>query len=434
MITQIKLTNFKCFRGENTFALSSFNLLTGINGKGKSTLLQSLLLMKQTVEYNQYSNNIILNGSCVQLGSFEDIKNSFAGSNEVIKFEFTFSRFPGYTFEENLSYTFKPDEKDDYVALITEHQEAQIINYDDEEEAEKTRVIEVILAGNFFYTVSVFEGHGHKNLKHQFNFSSPFQGLKLERDLREKGTYGHGQGENYTFYTFKFISADRIGPQNFYGRQNAHFNEVGTRGENTASVLYLKRESSVSDKLYLGANANTLLQQVEEWLNYIFEGAKINIKSESSVILISYNTKTGSERRYKPANVGFGYSYILPIVVAGLIATPGHILIIENPEAHLHPSAQHRLTRFLAKIASTGVQIFVESHSEHILNALRICTIEHENSEKILNNTDVSILYFQDKDEQSCVQIPIDNKGGIDEWPNGFFDQTDKDFKILFGF
>ena len=149
--------------------------------------------------------------------------------------------------------------------------------------------------------------------------------------------------------------------------------------------------------------------------------------------MISYNTKQGRER-YKPANVGFGYSYILPIIVAGLIAEKGEILIIENPEAHLHPRAQHKLTQFLAKIAVAGVQIFVESHSEHILNALRICLLQQEQQAKILNNTDVSILYFQNNDEQPFVSIPLDEKGNIEEWPEGFFDQTDKDFKILFGF
>ena len=135
----------------------------------------------------------------------------------------------------------------------------------------------------------------------------------------------------------------------------------------------------------------------------------------------------------KPTNVGFGYAYVLPILVAGLTSTPKHTIIIENPEAHLHPKAQARLIEFLAKVASNEVQIFIESHSEHILNALCIAVITEENS---IKNDDISVLYFQDtpEGEPNCTRIPILANGNIEEWPDGFFDQTNKDYKILYGF
>lgn len=88
MITEIKLTNFKCFKKETLFPLSKINLLTGINGRGKSTLLQSLLLMRQTIEHNPNSNQIIFNGNCVRLGAYEDVKNSESSRNENIIMSF----------------------------------------------------------------------------------------------------------------------------------------------------------------------------------------------------------------------------------------------------------------------------------------------------------------------------------------------------------
>lgn len=138
--------------------------------------------------------------------------------------------------------------------------------------------------------------------------------------------------------------------------------------------------------------------------------------------------------KLKPENVGFGYSYILPILLAGMIANKNHTLIIENPEAHLHPKAQHRLTEFLARVAACGVQIFVESHSEHILNGLRVAIAQKDKAIG-LKNTDVSVLYFSEHAENKhFIPIQIDEDGGIDTWPDDFFDQTDKDFKALFGF
>ena len=118
----------------------------------------------------------------------------------------------------------------------------------------------------------------------------------------------------------------------------------------------------------------------------------------------------------------------MPIIVSGVIAKEGEILIVENPEAHLHPKAQSELAKFLAKVSSCGIQILIESHSDHILNALRIAVLD-----KILSNEDLSILYFSQKIGQSVVQIPIHSDGKIEEWPDGFFDQMDKDFERLFG-
>ena len=439
MISSIGLANFKCFQGINHFPLSQFNLLTGVNGRGKSTFLQSLLLMKQTTDYDKDSNYLVLNGSCVQLGSFEDIKNSFASNNENV--QITFQLSPNKNQRLNTEFTISTDValvyllskniQDEYIALIDRY--TVVFKDDDGTVASETRVLNEDNDCYFFFrygdtTESAYDIHNDENVKAFDMFTNL---IPNEAHLLDTVIYGF---ENL-FKRIQFVSADRLGPKNYYEIQNVNkdFSWVGSKGENTASVLLKKKDNKVHDALYLGEDTNTLLQQTEEWLNFIFDGAKITINTEGGVVLLSYNTRQGRER-YKPSNVGFGYSYILPIIVAGLVAQNGEILIIENPEAHLHPRAQHKLTLFLAKIAATGVQIFVESHSEHILNALRICTINQEGQEKILDNTDLSILYFQDNQEMPYIQIPVDQNGGIEEWPNGFFDQTDKDFKILFGF
>jgi predicted ATPase len=187
----------------------------------------------------------------------------------------------------------------------------------------------------------------------------------------------------------------------------------------------------VHEDLYRGKDAKTVIQQTEEWLGYILEGAKIEIKGkdrDSSVLYMLLNNKSNSYS-YKPANVGFGYSYILPLIVTGLIAKSHEIMIVENPEAHLHPRAQSRLAEFFARVASTGVQVFIESHSEHILNGLRVCSL---NPEIKINNTDLSILYFNEGFEPE--KLVVDEKGKIANWPEGFFDQQEIDLSNIFKF
>jgi predicted ATPase len=351
-LTQIKLTNFKCFKEETSFPLSQLNLLTGINGRGKSTLLQSLLLMRQSIEHNDRTAQILLNGSCVNLGNFNDIRNSRTSKNESIIFEYDFS------YQEKLKY------------YLTEN-----------------------LEDNMSVNIDKMTGH-----------------------------------DDFDFSKIHYISADRFGPQEFYFKSNlTTFPNVGVKGELTANVLYKKKDDLVNDKLCLGEDAKTLITQTEAWLNQIFDGAKVEIPhSETNILEIFLNTSV-SRDRFKPINVGFGYTYILPIIVSGLIAKKSEILIVENPEAHLHPKAQSRLTQFLAKVSRCGVQVFIESHSEHILNALRLAVLK-----QIVTPEDLSILYFQPNSEQPVIQIPVKYDGELEIWPQDFFDQEEIDLAEMF--
>jgi predicted ATPase len=168
-----------------------------------------------------------------------------------------------------------------------------------------------------------------------------------------------------------------------------------------------------------------------EWLNYILEGAKIDIRgkdSESSILYMLLNNKQNSYA-YKPVNVGFGYSYILPLIITGLIAKPGEIVMIENPEAHLHPRAQSRIAEFFAMVASTGVQVFMESHSEHILNGFRVSLLKNEIP---LHYDELAIHYFNENFESE--ELVVDKKGKIENWPYGFFDQEEIDLATIFKF
>ena len=89
--------------------------------------------------------------------------------------------------------------------------------------------------------------------------------------------------------------------------------------------------------------------------------------------------------------MGFGYSYILSIVVTALIAKEGDIVILENPEAHLHPEAQTRLTFMLSKLVAMGIQVFIETHSEHVINGIRLASLKDEYN---LKNEDVRIFFL----------------------------------------
>ncbi len=121
----------------------------------------------------------------------------------------------------------------------------------------------------------------------------------------------------------------------------------------------------------------------------------------------------------RPANIGYGITYAFPTLVAGLTAPVGSTLIIDSPEAHLHPRGQARMGAFLAQMAAAGVQILVETHSDHVMDGVRIAI-----REGILGPENATFHYFTRNGNATSITTPeIDADGRLSGWPEGFFDQ-----------
>lgn len=379
MITELQITNFKCFGKAKPFEFSKLNLLTGINGRGKSSLLQALLILSQSARENLLLEKLFIKGELINLGNFNDIKNSETPRGENIQFNFTFSE-------------------------IIDEIKIKLENSD-----EQFNISEIIDEIKIEYTENPDDSLYANLVKAQYNIEVLSKKLK----------------------PIHFVSADRLGPVNYVEKTTLPaFINVGPRGEHTINILANSINlDNVNDVLYRGNDAKSVIQQTIEWLGYILEGAKVEIKGkdkDSSVLYMLLNNKNNAYG-YKPANVGFGYSYILPLIVTGLIAKKGEIIIIENPEAHLHPRAQSRIAEFFAKVATCGVQVFIESHSEHILNGLRVNAL---NPEIPINHNELIIHYFNESFEAE--KLIMDNKGKITNWPDGFFDQQEIDLSEIF--
>lgn len=177
--------------------------------------------------------------------------------------------------------------------------------------------------------------------------------------------------------------------------------------------------------------ATTFRKQIDAWLSRLAPGASANVQAlpVASMLALQFRlSETGEWRR--PANVGYGLTYAFPILVALMAAAPGDIVVIDSPEAHLHPQAQSRMGRMLAAFAAAGIQLIVETHSDHVLNGIRLAV-----RDKILAATELSLLFFAGASlEGHGVTTPrIDGEGRINEWPDGFFDQGDKDVAQLAG-
>lgn len=367
MIKQIKVKNFKCFE-EMSVKCRELNLFTGVNGMGKSTMIQALLLFRQTYERNQLAlnNHMSLNGRYVSLGKIKDI-----------------------------SYWYK---RDDDISLLVEEEEAEIweCRYSKREQA---------------------------LVAESYALSSDGGGLA-------------GKG-------FEYISAERLGPRRYYddlGEGRYVPTQIGSKGEYAASSLYAL--GSESDFKVYGNMKNPnesserLELQVNAWMSEISPGIRVkaipNLDSDVMGLRYSQPSIMGEEST-NAVNMGFGVSYVLPVIIALLKARKGDLLILENPEAHIHPKGQRQIGELIAKAAANGVQIIMETHSDHILNGIRISVKYGQ-----IRPEQVKLNYFyvcEDdagmiKHDMTSPEILSD--GSLSVWPDGFFDEWDKAVDSLF--
>lgn len=262
-------------------------------------------------------------------------------------------------------------------------------------------------------------------LKYGKSNNPAFTTLKVDRsqnepmiqDVNIPGEYPVGKN------TFYYLNAERIGPRMNYQYYSQKFPNTGYRGEATFQLLLTKIKHMIDEKRVFHKTedeSRLFLQQVKYWLEYIIPGADF----ENALEIGRSKEIEASINENLPTNVGFGISYALPIIVNGLIAKEGSMFIVENPEAHLHPSGQSRIGKFLARMAASGLQVVVETHSEHVINGVRIAVLEDE-----LPHTDAVINFFQtnEKKQVEVIEIGLNTEADLTAFPKGFFDQTQQD-------
>jgi len=221
-----------------------------------------------------------------------------------------------------------------------------------------------------------------------------------------------------------YLSANRIGPEEI-----SQLNKelcIGQSGQFSLGLLEQRKDKPIhQDIVHPGAAAKTLKAQLAWWLSFIL-GEETEVRTEkvtSTAVKTTFNAN-GMEG-ISPLNTGAGNSYALKLLILCLTAVPGDVLMLENPEIHLHPGAQSRLGFLLAFLASAGVQLVVETHCEHLINRIR-----YEVYKKRLSSTDVAI-YYKPSAKEPFDMICVNSRGHYCNeqqkeipFPSGFFDST----------
>jgi len=375
VLSEVELVLFKCFK-HLRLPLQPMTVLSGPNASGKSSIIQALALLHQTMHGHEWSTRLILNGTGVQLGTIGDVVDEVNGQR---------------SFEVGLL-----DDETSYRWVVN-----------GEREEMSAEVIRVSIAGT----------------------SQPLERLRCLLPPNDDGSVDPLANR---LRNLAYITAERVGPRELYQLEGQRTPAaVGPRGEHAISLLYAEQSEQVLPGLTVGGVPPTRLRQVTARMQLFFPdfGMSLQRVPRTNSVILGLRTSPETEY-YRPVHTGFGVTQTLPIVVAALSASRGDILLIENPEVHLHPRGQALMGQFLAEAANAGVQVIVETHSDHVLNGVRRAVKSGG-----ISAEKVAIHFFRPRIEGEAQVISplIDEFGRIDSWPDGFFDQFDKDMRFFAG-
>ena len=377
MLEDIEIENFKCFE-HLKLRCAPLTVLCGLNGMGKSTVFQALNCLRHM-------------GSFAALGTPQDVLYEDASADRI-SFELGWAGGASFHAAYRLSADGRSWEDEDYLRAVAQN-ERQVRDDDGER-----------------FLPDDPEEVASSKWHEAWSFPHPYH---LDRIIH--------------------VGAERMGPRRiYYYHASSHVSSLEDKGERTLNYLRDHRSDLLDDA---DARCRTdgsrrLLDVLEYWLQEVTPGAHLDfdVVQDADMLIagISFDRRGDVRtRRYRMTNVGFGLAYVLP-VLAALLVPKGHVCLIENPEAHLHPRGQAKLAELAAR-AVAGVQVMVETHSDHFLDGVRIAV-----REQLIRPQDTAIHYFERDGGKSVVVTPeIDEDGRLSHWPAGFFDQHDDNLARL---
>lgn len=377
MITHLSINNLK-LHNHTDLELKGLTILTGMNGMGKSTAIQALVLLRQSFMMNDLDAGLNLKGDLCDAGISGELACQ-ASTEHTLDINM---KFDG---QDNLNFSFEyPD-----------------------------NILDTLLPGVETNQTSKAILSGYSLFNENFQYLSAFR---------------FGPQKSYDRATSLVVTKKQISKTMGQCEYAVHFLEQYKNTNIPIEELAIIEDDDITPD-------HRLAVQVERWLRLVSPNIKIDIEPAGEDFKLKYRFRRENNtitEDITALNTGFGITYILPILIAVLSANKDAIILIENPEAHLHPKGQSVLMELISKAVAHGVQIIIESHSDHIINGSLVAV-----NKKWLTPDLLSIYYFEREEHGHTAlahQLRISETGHITCPPKGFFDQIDIDLRTLTGF
>ena len=441
--TSLNLKNFKGFSENNdkdcnTINIKPITLIYGPNSYGKSSLLQSLLMMNQTIgEGEDYKYcSLVTNGNKVNLGEFNDFLNKYA-LNKTIEIELTLPRIENFrdksAGEVSFCYCFRQDDADSSKIILSKLSVyLDLLNpQTGEKENKKILISEFTRNENGKYKLSEFNKEKYcwfqlgvdsqyfrdnNNIPKTSFFQIGYNIQSWDESYEEDFDKGDDIDKRPAFDIFEniiknivYVSSYRIPPRRVNDPKNNARRYVGKNGEYTAEVLTYDSKNIIKD--------------VNKWLEKIAGYKLSETKKKGYGSSINLDDNSTEIKDINILDLGSGIAQVLPVITQAF-KSQNDMILIEEPETHLHPRAQAELGSMFADAFKKKNNTFlIETHSENLLLRLESLVRNGE-----LSKDDVSIIYVdKDKNGSRCIALHLDDEGdieNIDEVPNGFFEES----------
>lgn len=415
MITQIHAQNFKSWKDTGDLRLAPLTGLFGANNSGKTSILQMLLLMKQTVE-SEEKNQILRIGddsSLINLGTFSDIIHGHQLS-ESLRLSFSWKPHKPLFIEEPESKR-KQIQELSFTTLLYENNDRPAIEsfvYEFDHSSLGIKVREKDIEGKQKYKFT----HGHS--EQSMEFAPPEKCYKFPDNLRNNVATEFvmplAPALEDLFHRISYLESLRDCARRSYSWSGHHPDGVGTQGEQVLATFLAARIG--------GGESARREQQILEWLQHmglVYSYSLNRIDRNNDDYEICVKTSEASPEVLL-TDVGSGVPQILPVLVQCYYGPESSIVLLEQPETHLHPLAQAGLADVfidVIKDKKRKAQIILESHSEHLLRRL-----QRRIAEEKLSPNDVALYFCRIENGESKIDLlELDKFGNIANWPQNFF-------------
>ncbi len=407
-ISNIRLKNFRNWTTEHWdqgVALKPVTLILGRNSAGKTSILQPLRLLKQTIEATDFGTQLLLDGSDVDgvnLGAFSDVVHDhdvketvgigFDVPEKALSIDVTFRQVNDRPVIDSLVYRIP---KGTVEAIRNQQGGYKLVSPDfrlaDWDGQSKFEAQNLKLS-------NIAAGRAIDLSDEAFTYI----GSRLEREMRNSIV-----AAKEAFKSFHYLGPLRPPPGRDVEWKQQDQTRLGSNGANTIQALI----SSVT-----GREQGVLLARISEWLKHLDLADGIEIAREGK---LRYRIDVVREgKRSNLADVGYGVSQVLPVITLLHFVPEGSVILCEDPEAHLHPMAQSGLADLFVEVAKKRkLQVLIETHSEHLFRRLQVLMA----SAKLSEND--CALYYVERDEPSAklTELRADEFGRIQNWPENLF-------------
>ncbi len=398
MLKKLRIKNFKSWKDTGEINMAPITMFFGGNSSGKTSLLQFLLMLKQTVEAEDYSGQIFKFNGIVDLGNFKEVVFNHDKKNAI---EFWISREGG----EKDSFPFGGLIKGFTAKVAEEGGNVVIKNL----EIKETKINELKIDQDSSKKDSGKMSFLQRRMDDLRNGTNNF----LKGGKESEFFIGRYWRYEYLIpfaYGIEYIGPLRQSPKRNYQWRNNHPTKLGTEGE-------LAVDAIIASNLKKGGLENKVAKALKKM--GLIESFKVRsmskINDEYYKVLVK---KTKGSTEVLLPDVGFGVSQILPILTALFYAKSGATLLLEQPEIHLHPKAQLELADIIIDVVKDeNIQVIIESHSEHFLTRIQTRIADRTISK------DFAKLYFCENESgvSKLEELRLSNSGDIENWPENFF-------------